>query len=159
MLRKGREMNEKVQKQLNSIERQLNEVEEGIRSEATSKNKYIARWQEYDRGPAPEITIKFSAKDDADALLKIFVKKVLSDWGREALTFDEFKEEIDATAEPTLEWLTSFFDNIDVGGGAFLVRLDNITTGKVVFDIGFEPDNDEEWDEDEDGEGSYEETE
>lgn len=109
---------------------------------------YHAIWQDYERheSPAP-INIRFNAVDTAEALKKIFLKKVAGDWpgGAEAYLS---AEPATTEADLTEEFLVDHFDNIDIGGWPFLVKLVNLDTNEEVYSIGElgeDDDNDEIW--------------
>ena len=114
-----------------------------------TKMEYVAKWQEYDRGPAPLITIKFKASSDEAALKKIFLKKVVLDEGNASIE-DWCEEQGDISpADINLTWLNEYFDQIDTGGWPFLDKLTNTTTGVVVYDMGNDDySDDEDWDDD-----------
>lgn len=110
--------------------------------------KYLALWQEYDRGPAPLVRINFSADSDYDALYKVFMKKVIgSEWNG---SLEEFLEDAEMTKEElTREFLEEYFDQIDTSGWPFLANLSNLDTGETVYDIGYDMGEDsEDWDDD-----------
>lgn len=120
--------------------------------------KYLALWQEYDRGPAPLVRITFSAEDDNAALRKVFDKKIIDeDWDGDLA---EFLEDAEMTEEElTPEFLGEYFDNIDTSGWPFLANLSNLDTKETVYDCGFDYDESEDWDDDDESEDDDEDLE
>ena len=108
--------------------------------------KYHAIWQDYERhaSPAP-VNIRFNAANDAEALKKIYLKKVAADWPGGAAAY--LAAEGNTEADLTKEFLVDHFNNIDIGGWPFLVKLVNLDSNEEVYFIGElgEDSNDEVW--------------
>ena len=97
--------------------------------------KYHAIWQEYERhnSPAP-INIRFNAGSNHEALKKVFLRKAAFDCSENV---EDFLESLEVSEEDlTEEYLVNYFDNIDIGGFSFLVKLTNLDTNEMVYTIG-----------------------
>lgn len=97
--------------------------------------KYHAIWQEYERydSPAP-INIRFNAESNHEALKKVFLRKAAFDCSENV---EDFLESLEVSEEDlTEEYLVNYFDNIDIGGFSFLVKLTNLDTNEMVYTIG-----------------------
>lgn len=108
--------------------------------------KYHAIWQDYERHESPPPHgIRLNAANNAEALKKIYLRKVAADWPGGVEAYFEALGEPNSEADLTEEYLVDHFSNIDVGGWPFLVKLVNLDTNEEVFDIGdLGEDNDEE---------------
>jgi hypothetical protein len=107
--------------------------------------KYHAIWQDYERydNPAP-INIRLNAVNNEEALKKIFIRKVAMWWSVSLAAYLEENGIVEA--DLTEEYLVNYFDNIDIGGDSFLIKLVNLDTDEVVYSIGeLDEGTDEVW--------------